>query len=250
LFYVNRIFYLPTILAAKLTILFQLLRIFVPPIAKRGLIAFLAHTLIALNIVFYAANVLSSIFLCNPIEKAWNKFSPGTCVSANLNLVSTGSINVVSDVLILFLPLWSIWHLGMPIRERLGVSVVFAAGVLYAKSRSLQLYRRSGFTNGITRITSAIICSSLPLVPKVLSFVFPPNQNSHYQNLAFASTSSTDKLHSRSRARSGRRRGAMTQRMEKDKEEKNGAPVTGLYMSEDWDEEWRKERSEIDDGKE
>lgn len=129
LFYINRIIYSPTILAAKLTILLQLIRIFAP--SKRGLVYRLFQSLIWLNACFYIANVLSVIFQCSPIDKAWLASTPGSCVDTNLNLVITGSINVISDVLILLLPLWTIWHLELPVRAKLGVSVAFGAGILY-----------------------------------------------------------------------------------------------------------------------
>ena len=135
LLYINRVWYSPTILAAKLTILLQLMRIFVP--TKRGLVYWLIQTLIWLNVCFYSANVLSVIFQCQPVHKAWVSSAPGKCVDTDLNLVITGSINVISDILILLLPLWTIWHLRMPIRAKVNVSIAFGAGILYAKSTSL-----------------------------------------------------------------------------------------------------------------
>ncbi len=130
LFYINRIFYSPTILTAKLTILLQMMRIFVP--TKRGLVYWLIQAFMWLNVLFYTGNVLSIIFQCSPIHKAWISSTPGHCVDTNLNLVVTGTINVISDVLILILPLWTIWHLKMDIRAKLSVSVVFVAGILCA----------------------------------------------------------------------------------------------------------------------
>ena len=107
------------------------MRIFVP--TKRGLVYWLTQTLIWLNVCFYTANVLSVVFQCQPVYKAWMSSDQGKCVDTNLNLVITGSINVISDILILLLPLWTIWHLRMPIRAKVNVSVAFGAGILYAK---------------------------------------------------------------------------------------------------------------------
>lgn len=73
LLYINRLWYSPTILAAKLTILLQLMRIFVP--TKRGLVYWLIQTLIWLNVCFYAANVLSVIFQCHPVYSTLTHFS-------------------------------------------------------------------------------------------------------------------------------------------------------------------------------
>lgn len=178
LYYINRIFYSPTILAAKLTILLQLMRIFAP--IKRGLVYWLIQALIWLNAGFYLANVLSVIFQCTPVRKAWNPSMPGVCVDTNLNLVVTGAINVLSDALILLLPLWTIWHLKMPTQRKLGVSVVFAAGIfanfagIMRFSLSIQIIHGFDLTflrlqHGmwtIAEITTAICCASLPLIPR------------------------------------------------------------------------------------
>ena len=107
-----------------------MMRIFVP--TKHGLVYWLIQAFMWLNVLFYTANVLSVIFQCSPIHKAWSSSTQGHCVDTNLNLVVTGTINVISDVLILILPLWTIWHLKMNVRAKLSVSVVFVAGILCA----------------------------------------------------------------------------------------------------------------------
>lgn len=185
LFYVNRIFYSPTILTAKLTILLQMMRIFVP--TKRGLVYWLIQAFMWLNVLFYTANVLSVIFQCSLINKAWISSTPGHCVDTNLNLVVTGTINVISDVLILILPLWTIWHLKMNIRAKLSVSVVFVAGIFANFAGIMRLVFSIRIINGtdltylrlqhgmwtIAEITTAILCASLPLVPKFIALFRP-----------------------------------------------------------------------------
>ena len=75
--------------------------------------------------------MLSVIFQCSPIRKAWlGPAVAGHCVDTNLNLVITGSINVVSDVLILMLPIWTIWHLNMSMKAKASVMAAFAVGIL------------------------------------------------------------------------------------------------------------------------
>ena len=127
--YINRLFYSPTILAAKVTILLQLQRIFVSP-TKRGLVFWAIQISLWLNVGFYVANVISVVVQCQPIAKAWDASLPGTCLDSRLNFIVTGVINVVSDVVILLRPLWAIWHLRMSIKKKLSVSTVFAVGIV------------------------------------------------------------------------------------------------------------------------
>ena len=118
------------------------MRIFVP--TKRGLVYQLIQILIWLNVSFYLANVLSIIFHCTPVQKAWIPSIHGVCTNANLNLIVTGTINVLSDILILILPIWTIWHLRISVEKKLSVSSVFAAGILYATTEcSLKFEERT-----------------------------------------------------------------------------------------------------------
>ena len=74
--------------------------------------------------------MLFEIFECTPREKIWNPSLPGTCINIQLSFVITAVINIVSDVTILLLPLAWIWQLQMPVTRKLGVSAVFATGLL------------------------------------------------------------------------------------------------------------------------
>ncbi|KAK0516092.1 hypothetical protein JMJ35_002126 [Cladonia borealis] len=168
-----------------LTILLQMMRIFVP--TKRGLVYWLIQAFMWLNALFYTANVLSVIFQCSPIHKAWISSIRGHCVDTNLNLVVTGTINVISDVLILILPLWTIWHLKMDIRAKMSVSVVFMAGIFANFAGIMRLVFSIRIINGtdltylrlqhgmwtIAEITTAILCASLRLVPKFIALCRP-----------------------------------------------------------------------------
>ncbi|KAL2037557.1 hypothetical protein N7G274_009669 [Stereocaulon virgatum] len=179
--YFTRVYYAPTILAAKLTILLQLMRIFVT--TKRGLVFRLIQFLIWSNVCFYIGHLLVIIFQCTPVPKAWNASIGGHCIAKNVGLLASSTINVLSDVLILILPLWTIWHLKMPIQKKVSVSAAFAAGIfavfagIMRLDYSVQMNNATDLTfvrlqHGMwttAEITTAIICASLPLIPKFLS---------------------------------------------------------------------------------
>ena len=46
-------------------------------------------------------------------------------------IIVAAIINVVSDLTILMLPMASVWSLQMGTKQKVGVSAVFAAGILY-----------------------------------------------------------------------------------------------------------------------
>lgn len=120
-----------TVFVIKLSILLQYLKIFVPS-RQRNLTMFWAvNIIIGLNFIFYMAITFIEIFLCSPREKAWNVFiKTGHCLDANTANVSAAAVNCFSDFVILLLPQGVIWTLQMPLKKKIGVSVIFLMGFL------------------------------------------------------------------------------------------------------------------------
>ncbi|KAK8068311.1 Serine hydrolase FSH [Apiospora saccharicola] len=75
-------------------------------------------------------------FGCTPTAKSWNMLLEGTCI-AEFPLAYAGAIlNLVFDTFTLILPQRVIWSLQLNWRKRLGISLFFALGLLYAKASS------------------------------------------------------------------------------------------------------------------
>ncbi len=70
------------------------------------------------------------IFQCNPRAKFWEPTLPGHCINIEVVDIVTAAINVVSDVVLLLLPITCIWQLQMPSRSKVAVSAVFTTGIL------------------------------------------------------------------------------------------------------------------------
>ena len=69
-----------------------------------------------------------------PRDKIFNPRLQGRCVNINDAVIVTACINIGSDVSIFVLPLARIWRLQMPLRRKVGVSAIFAFGLLYVLS--------------------------------------------------------------------------------------------------------------------
>ena len=87
--FASRLIYSPTILSAKLTVLLQIHRIFVPPKIRRGAVFWLLQVVIGLNVGFYFAYFMSTLFQCTPVAKTWDKALPGTCINSHVNVLGT-----------------------------------------------------------------------------------------------------------------------------------------------------------------
>lgn len=142
---VSQILYGPIIFVTKLSILLLYLRVFAPSTKRKTY--FFIQILIWLNLLFYLASTLVKIFECTPRSKIWHRDTPGTCININ-SLITTASIfNVVSDFLILLLPIACVWRLQMKLTKKLGTSAVFAAGALYVPYRPLTTPRMRSVQN-------------------------------------------------------------------------------------------------------
>lgn len=87
--------------------------------------------MILFNFLFYLANLPVEIWPCVPRSKLWMPTEPGHCINNEEVFVAGGTINIVSDFTILLLPIVEVWRLHMSTQRKIGVSAVFATGLLY-----------------------------------------------------------------------------------------------------------------------
>ncbi|KAI9658026.1 MAG: hypothetical protein M1821_002686 [Bathelium mastoideum] len=128
MYYINVVYciYGPTTMAAKLSVLFQIKRIFA--VAKKDVVYWMMAFSIILNLIFYTGLFLSYAFQCWPRQKIWNPTVPGKCISSSKSNLAAGMLNLISDVEALLLPAWAIWHLKMPLKRKLAAYAVFGVG--------------------------------------------------------------------------------------------------------------------------
>ena len=113
----------------KLSILFQMLRIFVPNRSASRLMFGTIVGLMVANFVFYIIEFSLAVKQCTPRGRSWNKRIPGHCVGRT-NIIYTAAFNVISDVIIFVLPLNKIWRLQMSLKRKIGISLIFSTGLL------------------------------------------------------------------------------------------------------------------------
>jgi hypothetical protein len=128
MYYINILYcvYSPTTLPAKLSVLFQIKRIFTTP--EKTSVFYVVWVSIIANAVFYTGLFFSYIFACWPREAIWNPDVKGACVSSVSSNMAAGTINFLSDLEALLLPAWAIWKLHMPVERKVAVFAVFGVG--------------------------------------------------------------------------------------------------------------------------
>ena len=101
---------------------------------KFGPVYWAFHSLIWGNLAFYVSIFFSIIFECYPVWQGRSPTNQGQCTGSKTLLVISGAVNVVSDLLIILLPVWTTWHLQMTPKRKAGVTAMFSTGFLYVSS--------------------------------------------------------------------------------------------------------------------
>ncbi|KAI8623621.1 hypothetical protein F5Y19DRAFT_492473 [Xylariaceae sp. FL1651] len=122
--------YAVTMLIMKASILKEWSRIFVP-YGTRNAFWWTSHVVIVINVLFYGASVFLENLSCFPYQRIWDKTVPGSqCIDFKVTPLAGASINVILDLITLILPQRTIWSLQLSRKKKIGVSLVFAIGVL------------------------------------------------------------------------------------------------------------------------
>ncbi|KAL8880819.1 MAG: hypothetical protein Q9198_001847 [Flavoplaca austrocitrina] len=119
------IFYIVSLAATKVSILLLYRRIF----PQRDFHAILWGVGMFV-LAFTVANVLTIIFECRPISAAWMRFIEAKCINTDAAILAVAVFTVVTDCIILGLPLPFVWKLQMPRVRKLQLTALFLLGAL------------------------------------------------------------------------------------------------------------------------
>ena len=121
----------------KLAIVLQLKRIFRG--TKRDSVYWICITIMVVQTIYFIIAGIIVVAQCNPREKIWNPLLPGTCLNNDENVVISACINLALDFIMLLLPIYAIFRLKIAIKRKVGITAVFATGMLYVAPFLFQL---------------------------------------------------------------------------------------------------------------
>lgn len=128
-----QIVYYNTMVLAKFSYLFFYLRIFVSRSFRLA-----AWACMACAAAYWLGSMLQVFLLCHPFAANWNQGIPGAhCASQNVAFSTIGAFNLVTDLMIIVLPLHFIRKLHMSRIMRVGLSAIFCVGFLYVGDLSI-----------------------------------------------------------------------------------------------------------------
>ena len=88
------------------------------------------YSLLIIVSLFAVATTIACIFQCVPVEKAWIKAKQGHCYNLVDAWYSNAVFSIVTDFLILFLPMHMVYKLQRAKQEKVLLYVVFGVGIL------------------------------------------------------------------------------------------------------------------------
>ena len=77
------------------------------------------------------ALLFSFMFQCDPISRFWHDTDDGHCFNQLPFYLTGGSINIITDILVLSLPIRTVWKLKTSISHRISLLFLFCLGGLY-----------------------------------------------------------------------------------------------------------------------
>lgn len=84
----------------------------------------------------YTGIFFSLVFACKPIAASWDPllFPIGVCINRGAIYIATAVIGVVTDVILIAIPIPTIWRLQMPRKQKIGLTVIFGIGSMCVQS--------------------------------------------------------------------------------------------------------------------
>ena len=87
---------------------------------------------IVFNFLFLLATILAECFICQPLSYRWNLAIKGaSCGDEQALTLYTAGINLLQDIIVVFIPMPMLWGLRMEPHKKLGVTCIFGLGIAY-----------------------------------------------------------------------------------------------------------------------
>lgn len=129
LYFAVECLYVASIALTKISMLLLYLRIF-----PERYLRIIFYSVLAFTSAWGIAVLFANIFACSPMSHFWTRWDgehEGQCISAEQLLWAHAIINIVLDVVIIGLPMPTLFKLNMRWGKKIGVVFMFAIGLVY-----------------------------------------------------------------------------------------------------------------------
>ncbi|OAG13086.1 uncharacterized protein CC84DRAFT_1227981 [Paraphaeosphaeria sporulosa] len=133
-FYLTVVFYILTNGMNKFAFLMLYHRVF--PVAGFRKVLYVMMGISGLWTISY---LIVGIFQCNPVARVYDRTIPGTCINFAWHRWTNAISNLVTDLIIFFLPLPLIMKLNMSLGNRIGLIILFSIGFFICLITTLRM---------------------------------------------------------------------------------------------------------------
>ncbi|KAK2865109.1 hypothetical protein FQN49_003901 [Arthroderma sp. PD_2] len=183
-FFAAQVFYKLVIVFAKCSIVFLYLRIFSIEKSFR----WACNALILVNLLSGFAFIIATVFQCRPVKAFWDRSIPNyTCIDHFSFWMSYSVINIITDFIILCLPIQQIARLQLRKEDKVALIFVFGLGgfvCITSIIRATTIAASSSSTDAtwspipatiwsVVECNTGIICACTPMIRQPLSALFP-----------------------------------------------------------------------------
>ncbi|PVH81667.1 hypothetical protein DL98DRAFT_416320, partial [Cadophora sp. DSE1049] len=190
-FWISELLYLSAITFTKLSLLLFFRRIF-PSNGFRTATVWAGVFIIASNISLFMALA----FQCMPVHGVWTnwmyKTPPVQCINVFAAVYIAAGMSITHDIMILCMPIPTLWSLNLGLRKKLNLMVMFGVGsfVIVASVIRLPSLMKMGASSDPSfdqapvafwtnlEVGVGIICACLPACRSLIGFYFPRLQMS------------------------------------------------------------------------
>jgi hypothetical protein len=115
-------------MSAQLSICIQIFNLFGG--AKKGYVYWITHALIVVTVCIFTTSFFATLFGCSPIHKSWETDLEGHCIDTDILTFISALWNVITDITIWVLLLYTVWTLKIPRRKKIFISAIFVTAFL------------------------------------------------------------------------------------------------------------------------
>ncbi|KAH8746002.1 hypothetical protein F5883DRAFT_654234 [Diaporthe sp. PMI_573] len=170
--YIGSIIYCPVAYAIKVTLLLLIARVF----SVRKSVSWAIHIFIIALFITYIPNQIAKTIICTPIRAFWDQSVKGKCLQQRKIFIADTTLAIVTDLVILILPVPLTWSLRSPMREKIKIMVLLGAGGVATAVSIYRLYNVIKFIESkdvtsdfvyqsitvLVELTIGLLCSCLP----------------------------------------------------------------------------------------
>lgn len=121
--FADEIIYVIGLGITKIAILVMYCRVF--PLRRFEIAAWIIGTITAVWSLMF---IFICIFQCAPIPRAWNLTVPGKCLYLRGIFIGNAVPNILTDAIILGMPVYHVWKLHLRLAQRLALTGIFMLG--------------------------------------------------------------------------------------------------------------------------